>query len=144
MTLNAMIERAQGRTHRYEPAEAYAAAAVAAVAAMLIDIRSHRDRTQYGIIPGSVHVPRNVMEWRLAPECEWHNPHVADLDRHLIVVCNEGFSSLLAASALIDLGYQDAGDVIGGFEAWRAAGLPTMTVAAPDAAIADGMGPPDL
>jgi rhodanese-related sulfurtransferase len=91
-----------------------------------VDIRSERDREATGVVPGSVHVPRTVLEWRLDPVSPWRNPYVAGLGRQLVVLCDNGYSSSLAAATLVELGL-DAADVIGGFEAWREAGLPIAT-----------------
>jgi rhodanese-related sulfurtransferase len=106
------------RSHivRYTPAEAAAADDV-----LLVDLRSTDERERTGVIPGSKHVPRSVLEWRADPTCEWHDPELAG--RRLVLVCAHGFSSSLAAASLVALGL-DAGDVDGGFEAWVAAGLP--------------------
>ena len=77
-----------------------------------------------------------------SPDAEWHNPHV-DGHARLLLVCTDGYSSSLAAAALVELGYPRAGDVAGGFRAWRLAGLPV--VAAPDreGGVLPGMHPPD-
>ena len=91
-----------------------------------------------GIIPGSVHVPLSVLEWRADPSSAFANPHLAG--RTLILVCAHGYSSSLAAARLADLGVE-AGDVDGGFEAWREAGLPI--VAARPADGLPGMGGPE-
>jgi rhodanese-related sulfurtransferase len=75
------------------------------------------------VIPGSIHIPRTVLEWRLDPESPWRNSHVGGLDRPIVILCDHGYSSSLAAATLVDLGF-DAADVIGGFEAWQRQGLP--------------------
>jgi len=97
---------------------------------MIVDIRSERSREREGIVPGSLHVPRTVLEWRSEPGGNWRNPHLGDVERRVIVLCDQGYSSVFAASMLAQLGYARACDVVGGFEAWREAGLPV--VAAPD------------
>ncbi|MGA8217342.1 MAG: rhodanese-like domain-containing protein [Solirubrobacterales bacterium] len=91
--------------------------------ARLIDIRSESQRSGDGIIPGAALVPRNALEWRLDPACEHHDPALARRDRQVIVICDEGYQSSLAAANLRRLGL-DVADVIGGFQAWRGAGLP--------------------
>lgn len=92
--------------------------------ALLIDIRSELQRGHDGIIPGSRHIARNVFEWRCDPTSDWRDPEIADQpDRQLIVICNEGYQSSLAAATLQRFGFTDATDVIGGFQAWVAAGL---------------------
>jgi rhodanese-related sulfurtransferase len=69
-------------------------------------------------------IDRNVLEWRLAPDSHWRIAPITGPDIRVIVVCNEGFSSSLAAATLKELGLVNATDVIGGFH-WLAAGLPT-------------------
>jgi rhodanese-related sulfurtransferase len=89
-----------------------------------------------------VHIPRTVLEWRLDPTSAWRTEHVAGARDELIVLCDHGYSSSLAAAALLDLGLPRVGDVVGGFEAWLAAGLPTAT-ARPTPSGLPGSGPPD-
>jgi rhodanese-related sulfurtransferase len=112
-----MLADARTQIVRYTPAEA----AAAADEILLVDLRSNDERRTTGIIPGSVHVPRSVLEWRADPTCESHDPALAG--RRLVLVCAQGFSSSLAAASLVRLGV-DAGDLVGGIEAWAAAGLP--------------------
>jgi rhodanese-related sulfurtransferase len=120
-TLDQLLDAARARIRRYDPAEATAAVDAGA---LLIDIRSDFDRERDGIVPGSLHIPRTVLEWRLEPSSHWRNPHVGNLDRQIILICDHGCSSILAAAVLVELGFTHAGDVIGGFEAWDRAGLP--------------------
>ncbi|CAN5677069.1 hypothetical protein BH24ACT26_BH24ACT26_22640 [soil metagenome] len=75
-------------------------------------------------MPGALHVPLNVLEWRLDPESPHRNPAIEGLDSRIILMCAHGYSSSLAAWRLQQLGFTDVGDVIGGFEKWEAAGLP--------------------
>jgi rhodanese-related sulfurtransferase len=118
MTVDDLLDRAASRIRRYAP---HGAREAAAAGAILIDIRSSDSRERDGVIPGSVHIPRTVLEWRVDRASEWRNPALGDA--LLILVCDHGYSSVLAASALVDLG-RDAGDLVGGFAAWAAAGLP--------------------
>jgi rhodanese-related sulfurtransferase len=90
---------------------------------VLVDIRSDSQRASDGLIPAAVFVARNVLEWRLDPSWEHRDPMLARRDHQVIVICNEGYQSSLAAANLRRLGL-DASDVIGGFQAWREAGLP--------------------
>jgi rhodanese-related sulfurtransferase len=121
-TIDDLLEAARRRIDRIEPAQAVAALRDGAV---LIDIRSERDRGRDGVIPGALFVPRNVLEWRLDPASGHSDPELrASLDRHIILVCDEGYQSSLAAATLQDLGFARATDLVGGFQAWRAAGLP--------------------
>ena len=92
--------------------------------ATLIDVRTSEQRAEHGEIPGAIPIGLNVLEWRLDPSSEWRNPAATDHDVRVIVFCQEGFSSSLAAARLQSLGLHRATDVIGGFEAWRDAGLP--------------------
>jgi rhodanese-related sulfurtransferase len=141
-TLEGLLARAEARIERLSPAEA---AAALEHGALLVDIRSDGGRERDGVVPGALHVPRTVLEWRLAPDSAWRSPHVGGLDRRVVVLCDHGCSSVLAAAALVDLGYERAGDVVGGFAAWRDAGLPVAPTPAsrrgPDEL--PGMGPPD-
>ena len=109
---------------------------------MIVDLRSHDERVREGVVPGSVHVPRSVLEWRADPDSGWSNPVVADRDVELILLCAEGYSSSLAAASLQELAGTRVADLVGGFEGWRDAGL--ATIAAPPAPDGlPGMGGPD-
>ena len=131
-----MIERklaeARARIKRYTPQQA------ASADVLIVDLRSNDERERDGIVPGSVHVPRSVLEWRCDQESDHANPQLAG--RTLILLCAHGYSSSLAAASLVDLGLTGAGDVDGGFEAWREAGLPVGRAPAPDGV--PGMGAP--
>jgi SAM-dependent methyltransferase len=85
----------------------------------VVDTRPIEQRRRDGELPGAIVVDRNVLEWRLDPSCPHHLPEVTDVGRRIILVCNEGFSSSLAAATLRDLGLERATDLIGGFQAWR-------------------------
>jgi rhodanese-related sulfurtransferase len=80
-------------------------------------------RAVEGVVPGAVHVPRNVLEWRLDPSCPHRDPVIARRDVRVILICDEGFQSSLAAAVVRRFGV-DATDVAGGFQAWRDDGLP--------------------
>jgi rhodanese-related sulfurtransferase len=121
MTLEELIDRARRDLVRVEPEQA---AAELAGGALLVDIRPADQRADGGDIPGATVIDRNVLEWRLAPDSEWRNGAIAGPDTRVIVLCNEGYSSSLAAATLKELGLVNATDVIGGFQAWKAAGLP--------------------
>lgn len=120
-TLNDLLANAEPRITRYLPQEAHTAIGTGA---FLIDIRGDSDRKRDGIVPGSIHIPRTVLEWRTAPDSTSRNPHLGGIDQKLILLCDHGYSSILAASTLVEFGLLAAGDVIGGFAAWRDAGLP--------------------
>ena len=125
-TLDELLDAAQASITRLTPDEAEVAIAHGA---MLIDIRSDLDRERDGIVPGSLHIPRTVLEWRLAPDSRWRSPYAPGLDQHVLVMCDHGCSSVLAAAVLVELGFGRAGDVIGGYAGWRSAGL--LTTPAP-------------
>lgn len=92
--------------------------------ALLVDIRPEAQRRREGEIDGALVIDRNVLEWRLDPTSQWRVPEVTGHDQRVLVICQEGYSSSLAAATLRELGL-DATDVIGGFEAWVEAGLAT-------------------
>ena len=138
-TLEELLAAAAARIERLEPLDAFAAAAAGA---LIVDIRSDDARRRDGTVPGSLHIPRTVLEWRVAPDSASRNPHVVALEQRLVLLCDHGYSTVLAAATLVDLGFANAGDVIGGFVAWREAGLP-VTDAPPPAPGPPGMAAPD-
>jgi rhodanese-related sulfurtransferase len=116
-----LLAKARTRLERLDPEQARDALAKGA---RLIDIRGDYQRAADGEVPGAVHVPRNVLEWRLDPECDHRDEALARPDATIVLMCNEGYQSSLAAATLQDLGLPRATDLEGGFQAWRAAGLP--------------------
>jgi rhodanese-related sulfurtransferase len=120
-TINDLLAAARARIDRLAPEAAQRATADGA---LLVDTRSGDDRRTLGVIPGSVHVPLSVLFWRLDPSSGYDDPALSDLRRPVILVCAHGYSSSLAAATLRDLGFASVADVIGGFEAWAADGLP--------------------
>jgi rhodanese-related sulfurtransferase len=136
--LDRVLARAAARVARLAPREAYRAQAAGAV---IVDMRSSDDRARTGVIPGSVHIPRTVLEWRLDPGGAWRTPHISVGDR-LVLVCCDGCSSLLAAESLVELGL-DAADVEGGVAAWEDAGLPLVAATPPQDGMRPGTGPPE-
>ena len=137
-SIDEILAEARGRLARVTPAEASAALDAGAV---LIDIRPAAQRAAVGEVPGSVVIERNHLEWRLDPASSAHLPWATGYDLRPIVICMEGYTSSLAAAALQDLGFGFATDVIGGYEAWRAAGLPTADADARSVEIAPGASP---
>jgi rhodanese-related sulfurtransferase len=121
VTVEDLLVRARAGLDRVDPAEA---AAEVGSGALLIDIRSELQREQDGVVPGALYFPRNVLEWRCDPASEHRDARVGGLDRRVILMCNEGYQSSLAAANLQELGFERATDLDGGFQAWRAAGLP--------------------
>jgi rhodanese-related sulfurtransferase len=91
---------------------------------LVVDTRTHTDRTRMGVIPGSIHVPRTVLEWHLDPANGYRHPAVTSLDRSLVVVCNGGYSSSLAVANLVRIGFTDVCDLIGGMRSWVRLGHP--------------------
>jgi rhodanese-related sulfurtransferase len=117
-----LVAQAREGLHRLTPAEALAAQEHGA---LLVDTRTESQRRRQGEIPGALVVDRTVLERRLDPSSPWHLPEVTDTGREVVVLCRQGYSSSLAAASLHALGLHRATDVIGGVEAWIAAGLPT-------------------
>jgi rhodanese-related sulfurtransferase len=124
MTADELLAEARNGLKRLEPGDAAAAMSAGAV---LVDIRSELQRERDGVVPGSVFFPRNVLEWRCDPASPYRDERISDASRQLIVMCDEGYQSSLAAANLRRLGIDDATDLAGGFQAWRAAGLPVSS-----------------
>jgi rhodanese-related sulfurtransferase len=116
-----LLERARLRLTRITATQA---AAEQKKAALLVDIRTAEQRQKDGEIPGALAIERTVLEWRLDPASDSRIPPAVDHEIRVILICAEGYSSSLAAASLQDLGLVNATDVIGGFDAWVAAGLP--------------------
>ncbi|MEM7288067.1 MAG: rhodanese-like domain-containing protein [Actinomycetota bacterium] len=93
---------------------------------VVVDLRIPEDRRRHGVIPGSVPIPRSVLEWRADPTSGYPHDRLGDLDARVVLACNEGYSSSIAAANLLDLGYRRATDLIGGVLGWTLAGLPTV------------------
>jgi rhodanese-related sulfurtransferase len=111
-----LVTRARSRLERVRPEDL---AAEMDAGALVVDTRPVEQRTRDGELPGAVVVDRNVLEWRLDPTSPYRLPGASDPGRRVIVVCNEGFSSSLAAATLQDLGLARATDLVGGYTAWR-------------------------
>jgi rhodanese-related sulfurtransferase len=122
-TIHDLLAAARARYQRLTPAEALAATRAGA---LLIDLRTDTQRQRDGEIPGALAIDRTVLEWRVDPASGAAHPAIGGLDAPLILLCNQGYSSSLAVGTLLDLGASRVTDVIGGFEAWRAAGLPVQ------------------
>jgi rhodanese-related sulfurtransferase len=121
MGIDELLDESRRTLERLAPRDALDAVANGA---LLIDIRSEGQRASDGTVPGSTFVPRNVLEWRLDPSSPWRDPELARADAVIILMCDEGYQSSLAAGVLKTLGLSRATDVVGGFQAWSAAGLP--------------------
>jgi rhodanese-related sulfurtransferase len=122
-TADHLLEEARGRLRRVHPAAAHQAALTGA---RMIDIRSQDQMIRDGLIPEALVIPRNVLEWRLDPSGAYRHPFAPSPEEWTIVVCDEGYQSSLVAAALQDMGFRHATDLIGGFQAWRAAELPVI------------------
>jgi rhodanese-related sulfurtransferase len=116
-----VLEAARARLVRLDPQQA---ARAQEEGALLVDTRYEAQRKSDGMIPCAISIERNHLEWRLDPTSQHRIAEVQGYDQQIIVVCNEGYSSSLAAASLQDLGLHRATDVAGGFQAWAAAGLP--------------------
>ena len=117
--IDVMLEAARSRLTRLHPDEVAAAVQRGAV---LVDIRPHAQREREGHVPGAVLIERNVLEWRCDPTSEARLPIATDDDVEWVVLCSEGYTSSLAAAALLDLGLRRATDIVGGYCALRASG----------------------
>ncbi|MGH9176939.1 MAG: rhodanese-like domain-containing protein [Acidimicrobiales bacterium] len=91
--------------------------ALAARGALIVDIRPVEQRVRDGELAGAVVVDRNVLEWRLDPTCPHRLPEASDPEREIVLVCNEGYASSLAAATLQQLGLRQATDLAGGYQA---------------------------
>lgn len=120
--VDGLLEHARRMLDRLSPRAAYQAWLGGAE---LVDIRPAAQRAFEGEVPGALLVERNVLEWRFDPASPARLPEATGHDLHVIVLCSEGYTSSLAAAALQQLGLFRATDVLGGFLAWRAAGLPS-------------------
>ena len=116
-SLEQLLLRARSRLERVCAAELPEAIAAGG---LLLDIREQSQRTRDGVLEAARFVPRNVLEWRCAPSSQWRDEELSDPRRRLILMCNEGYQSSLAAAMLQQLGLPLATDLIGGFQALRA------------------------
>jgi rhodanese-related sulfurtransferase len=125
-TVEELLAGAAAEIDRLSPAEAHEATQAGD---LLIDIRPLEQRRRDGLVPGAAIVDRNVLEWRLDPEGDHRDPALARRDRRIILICDEGYQSVLAAATLRRFGLESC-DVIGGVQDWMAAGLPLEPTAA--------------
>jgi rhodanese-related sulfurtransferase len=127
-TIDELLANARQGLVRLGPTDAREAVQAGAV---LIDIRSETQIARDGVVPEAIVIPRNVLEWRLDPSSTHRHPNAPGLDGHVIVMCDAGYQSSLAAATLQELGFARATDLDGGFQAWREAGLPVQQGAEP-------------
>ena len=139
-TIDEVLAAARARIARLDPQQTWTAMAGGA---LLLDLRDHDRRARDGVVPGSIHVPTLVLEWRVCVESGFANPVVRGREQPLVLLCNEGYGSSLAAARLVDLGFTDVADVIGGFAAWRDSGLPTAPPQPSREGALDGLGDPE-
>ena len=125
-TIGELLAQSREGLVRVDPHEARAAIGRGA---LMIDIRTESQRAADGIVPDAIWFARNVLEWRCDPSCEAYDDRVGGLERRVIVMCDAGYQSSLAAVTLQQLGFSGATDLVGGFQAWRAAGLPVIPAA---------------
>jgi len=123
--IDALLDAARADLDRVQPQNL---ATEFAAGALVVDTRPVEQRQRDGELPGAVVIDRNVLEWRIDPSSPHHIPEIADTGRRVIIVCNEGYSSSLAAVSLRRLGLHRATDLVGGYQALRAA----QTAALPD------------
>ena len=122
-----LLETARRGLDRVQPADL---AAEVAAGALVVDTRPIEQRQRDGELPGALIIDRNVLEWRLDPSSPDHIPEVTDAGCRIVIVCNEGYSSSLAAATLRQLGLDRSSDLVGGFQAWnRLAGMGAQGIA---------------
>nr|WP_256339812.1 MULTISPECIES: rhodanese-like domain-containing protein [unclassified Streptomyces] len=120
--MDALLDRVRAGYQRIEAREAHEEARTGE--ALLVDIRYAALRDRDGLIPGALVVERNELEWRLDPQGSHRVPEATGHELRVVVICNEGYASSLAVDSLRQLGLHRATDLVGGFQAWRSAGLP--------------------
>jgi rhodanese-related sulfurtransferase len=120
-TVDELLDEARASLQRMSPAETEHAGREGA---LIVDIRPLELRVRDGVIPGALAVGRNVLEWRLDPESPHRIPEATSHEQAVVVVCDEGYASSFAAVSLQQLGFHRATDLVGGFQSWKAAGLP--------------------
>ncbi|MFF9018297.1 rhodanese-like domain-containing protein [Streptomyces sp. NPDC014870] len=122
--IDKLLERVRSEIDRIEARAAHEA--YEAGDALLVDTRYAALRERDGLVPGALIVERNELEWRLDPSGSHRAPGADSHDLRVVVFCNEGYASSLAVASLRQLGLHRATDVIGGFQAWKEAGLPVL------------------
>lgn len=140
-SINDVLVDARARLQRLTAPESWDAARSGG--ALIVDIRTPTDRARDGVIPGSLHLPRTLLEWRVDPTSPRAHPAVGGHERRLVLVCNEGFSSSLAAVALHEIGFTYATDIVEGIRGWQQARLPLVPPRPLADGFRDGDGPPE-
>lgn len=120
--IDELLAAARARLTRLAPVEVPAALDRGA---HLVDIRPAAQRAAEGAVPAALVIERNVLEWRCDPTSDARLPQAVDDDVEWVILCSQGYTSSLAAAALLDLGLARATDVVGGYQALAAAGVLT-------------------
>lgn len=120
-TIDEILSRARSAIERSEPRQVLNEMESGAV---VVDLRCPEERRRTGMIPGSIAVARSVLEWRADPASPWRDDRIARRDSRLLLLCEQGYSSSLAAESLHKLGFTRAGDIVGGMERWLEEGRP--------------------
>jgi rhodanese-related sulfurtransferase len=121
-----MLDKARSGYRRVSPREA---ARIWAGGGLLVDTRPVTQRAEFGEIPGAISIERNVLEWRLDPTSPDRHEQIGGPDQDIVVFCQAGYASSLAVASLRQLGLSRVTDLVGGYEAWLATGLPTTLTA---------------
>jgi uncharacterized protein len=123
-TIHDLVAEARSGLRRVEPDELAANLERDPTEWLVLDTRTPTDRERFGVIPGSLHMPRTTLEWMADPASGYSHEQIVGFGQHLVCVCNEGYSSSLSAASLQRLGFVNATDLVGGVLGWRAVGLP--------------------
>ncbi|MDT5108735.1 MAG: hypothetical protein QOH27_3423 [Mycobacterium sp.] len=118
--VDAVLERARARLVRLEARDVPHALSRGA---LLVDIRPAAQRAREGEVPAALVIERNVLEWRCDPTSDARLPEAAGDDVEWVILCSEGYTSSLAAAALLDLGLHRSTDVVGGYQALKSTGV---------------------
>jgi len=129
MTADSLLEAARARIQRATPEETQRAMTEGA---LVVDLRCLEEQARTGMIPGSLGIPRSVLEWRADPASPWRDDRLARPEARVLLLCEQGYSSSLAAASLRDLGFERVGDVVGGMERWLAEGRQVDRVSTPE------------
>ncbi len=140
MNINERLAQARQAVPQLRPAQA---AQATQHGALMIDIRTPTERQLEGVVPGSLHLPRTVLEWCVDPASGYGNPAIQGTDHALIIMCSEGYSSCLAAQSLQELGYTHVSNLEEGYRGWKAYGLPTQAPSRLPEQELSGRNPPD-
>lgn len=124
-TINDILAESRSHLARISPHQAWTESRAGA---LILDTRQDTARWAAGGVAGALHTPRTVLEWVVDPASGHQDPRIVGFDQVLIVMCEEGYSSSLAARTLQVLGFRNATDMIGGFAGWQDAGLPVRAI----------------